>query len=99
MHDVDALLQLYDPGSPAHKQDVNAQIVQLKEEREKMMRDHQNSAIFKMEMQLREQMQKEMQNCINHYEQKLAEKTRLVTETLKRNKELMNRVAELENNR
>jgi len=96
MHDVDALLQVYEPGSPTHKQDVNAQIVQLKEEREKMMQDHQNSAIFKMEMHMREQLQVQIQNCVNHYEQKLAEKTRLVMETLKRNKELMNRINELE---
>lgn len=98
MQDVDALLDVYEPGSPVHKPDVNAQIIQLKEEREKMMKEQQNSALFKMEMQLRQQMQVELQNCINHYEQKLAEKTRLITETLKRNKLLMNRIQELEMN-
>jgi len=96
MHDVDALLQVYDPGSPIHKQDVNDQIIKLKEEREKMTQDYQNSAMFKMELQMREQMQTQLQHCVNHYEQKLAEKTRLVTETLKRNKLLMTRIAELE---
>jgi len=89
MHGVDALLQDYDAGSPNHKPDVNAQILQLKEEREKMTRDYQNSAMFKMEMQMREQMQAQMQDCVNHYEQKLAEKLRLI-------KLLMDRVAELE---
>lgn len=96
MNDVDILLEGYESGSPSHKHDVNAQILVLKEEREKMIRDHQNSAIFKMEMQLREQMQSQLQQCVNHYEQKLAEKTRLITETMKRNKELMTRIAELE---
>lgn len=89
MHDVDALLQEYDAGSPNHKPDVNAQILQLKEERDKMTRDYQNSAMFKMEMQMREQMQAQIQNCVNHYEQKLAEKLRLINL-------LMKRVAELE---
>ena len=96
MNDIDILLETYEPGSPVHKKDVNAQILVLKEEREKMMRDHQNSAIFKMEMQMRQEMQMQLQHCVNHYEQLLAEKTRLVTETMKRNKALMDRVNELE---
>ena len=96
MHDVDSLLEAYEPGSPSHKKDVNDQIIKLKEEREKMVKDQQQSAMFKFEMQMREELQMQIQYCVNHYEQKLAEKTRLVTETLKRNKELMNRVAELE---
>ena len=45
---------------------------------------------------MRQQMQEQLQHCVNHYEQKLAEKTRLVTETLKRNKILMERISELE---
>ena len=98
MHDVDKMLEEYEPGSPIHKQDVNAQILVLKEEREQMMRRHENSAIFKMEMQMREQMQLQLQHCVNHYEQLLAEKTRLVTETMKRNKTLMQRIIELESN-
>jgi glycosyltransferase involved in cell wall biosynthesis len=96
MNDIDTLLETYEPGSPVHKHDVNAQILVLKEEREKMMRDQQNSAIFKMEMQLRQEMQMQLQHCVNHYEQMLAEKTRLVMETMKRNKALMDRVNELE---
>ena len=98
MHDVDKMLEKYEPGSPIHKQDVNAQILVLKEEREQMMRRHENSAMFKMEMQMREQMQLQLQHCVNHYEQLLAEKTRLVTETMKRNKTLMQRIIELESN-
>jgi glycosyltransferase involved in cell wall biosynthesis len=96
MNDIDLLLETYEPGSPIHKKDVNDQILVLKEERERMMRDQQNSAIFKMEMQLREEMQMQLQHCINHYEQLLAEKTRLITETLRRNKALMERIRELE---
>lgn len=96
MNDVDSLLALYDPGSPIHKKDVNDQIILLKEEREKMMKEQQNSAMFKFEMQLRQELQMQLQQCVNHYEQKLAEKTRLVAEVLKRNKELTIKVAELE---
>jgi glycosyltransferase involved in cell wall biosynthesis len=96
MNDVDSLLALYDPGSPIHKKDVNDQIILLKEEREKMMRDQQNSVMFKFEMQLRQELQMQLQQCVQHYEQKLAEKTRLVSEVLKRNKELTIKVAELE---
>ena len=96
MNDVDSLLVLYDPGSPIHKKDVNDQIIVLKEEREKMMKDQQNSVMFKFEMQLRQELQMQLQQCVNHYEQKLAEKSRLVSEVLKRNKELTIKVAELE---
>jgi glycosyltransferase involved in cell wall biosynthesis len=88
MNDVDRLLEGYEPGSPIHKKDVNDQIIVLKEEREKMMQEQQNSAMFKFEMQLRQELQMQLQNCINHYEQKLAEKTRLINELIKRNKEL-----------
>ena len=98
MRDVDDLLTLYEPGSPIHKPDVNSQIIQLKEEREKMTRDYQNSAMFKMEMQMRGELQAQLQHCVAHYEEKLAEKTRLVNEMIKRNKELMARIAELSAN-
>ena len=52
--------------------------------------------MFKFEMQLRQELQTQLQQCVNHYEQKLAEKTRLVSEVLKRNKELTIKVAQLE---
>ena len=95
MHDVDSLLEQYEPGSPVHKKDVNDQIIVLKQEREKMMIEQQNSAMFKFEMQLRQELQMQLQHCVNHYEQKLAEKTRLVNEVLKRNKELTKQLEEL----
>jgi hypothetical protein len=96
MNDVDSLLAVYDPGSPIHKKDVNDQIISLKEEREKMVKDQQNSVMFKFEMQLRQELQMQLQQCVQHYEGKLAEKTRLVSEVLKRNKELTIKVAQLE---
>ena len=52
--------------------------------------------MFKFEMQLRQELQMQLQQCVQHYEQKLAEKTRLVSEVLKRNKELTIKVAQLE---
>lgn len=97
MNDVDRLLEGYEPGSPVHKKDVNDQIIVLKEEREKMMQEQQNSAMFKFEMQLRQELQMQLQTCINHYELQLMEKTRLINEILKRNKELTNKISELEN--
>jgi len=41
LEDIDAQLEAYDPGHPKHKPDVQKQIVELKEKREKMMADHQ----------------------------------------------------------
>jgi len=100
MNEVDLILKSYEPGLPSHKQDVINQTIKLKADREKMIQDHQNSEMYKMEMQLREQAKQQIEeqtrHCVVHYEQKLAEKTRLVTDVLKRNKELMARVAELE---
>jgi glycosyltransferase involved in cell wall biosynthesis len=69
MHDIDNLLNNYDPGKPEHKPDVLNQIAKLKQEREEQMR----------QMQLQQQQQQmqvshnQIQEILNNYEIKLRE--------------------------
>ena len=96
MEDVDSILELYEPGLPIHKQDVIIQTAKIKEEREQMMRDQQNSILFKMELQMQEKMKTYAENIATHYDKIVADKTLLINEVLKRNKELMTKNAEYE---
>jgi len=96
MEDVDSMLDLYEPGLPIHKQDVIIQTAKIKEEREQMMKDHQNSILFKMELQMQEQMKTYAENMAKHYDKIVADKTLLINEVLRRNKELMAKNAEYE---
>lgn len=40
MEDIDKLLETYEPGKPEHKKDVTKQLTEIKETREKQMREH-----------------------------------------------------------
>jgi glycosyltransferase involved in cell wall biosynthesis len=96
MEDVDTLLEDYEPGLPIHKKDVIEQTEKLKQEREKLMLDQQNALFFKMELEMREKMRVYAENLKDHYEKMFDDKTRLVNEVLKRNRELMLKNSELE---
>lgn len=96
IEDVDDLLDNYDPGLPIHKKDVLEQTDKIKQEREKMMIDHQNSVLFKMEYEMQEKMKKYAEDLRTHYDKIVDDKSRLITEVLKRNKELMSKIKDLE---
>ena len=104
VEDVDALLDNYEPGLPHHKQDVIRQTEKIKENREKMIRDHQASVFLKMEIQMQEKMREYAEQLKSHYSKIIDDKTTLINAVLKKNKELMiknqeyeKRIAELEN--
>ena len=40
MEDIDSLLDAYDPGKPVHKADVTKQLIEIKETREVMIKEH-----------------------------------------------------------
>jgi len=97
MEDVDSLLDSYEPGLPIHKQDVMQQTEQIKKQREKMIEDHQNSVLFKMECEMKEKMKEYAENLKQYYEKQMNDKTHLVSEVLRRNKELILKNEELNN--
>jgi glycosyltransferase involved in cell wall biosynthesis len=96
MEDVDALLEHYEPGLIIYKPDVIKQTIKLQEEREQMILDHQKSIFFKMEQQMQEKMKEYAEQMKCHYDKIIADKTMLITEVLKRNKELINKNKDLE---
>jgi glycosyltransferase involved in cell wall biosynthesis len=91
INDVDLLLDSYDLGLPHHKQDVVKQTEKIKEDREKMMRDHQTSVFLKMELQMQEKMKEYAEQLKNHYDKIIDDKTTLINAVLKRNKELIDK--------
>ena len=40
MEDIDSLLEAYEPGKPEHKPDVTKQLLEIKEQRERMIHEH-----------------------------------------------------------
>jgi len=87
--EVDDLLDSYEPGLPLHKQDVVKQTEKMREDREKMIKDHQTSVFLKMEMQMQEKMRVYGEQLKSHYEKIIQDKTILINAVIKRNKELM----------
>jgi glycosyltransferase involved in cell wall biosynthesis len=97
MEDVDSVLETYEPGLPIHKQDVIEQTIKIQQEREQMIKDNENSIVYKMQMQMEFQMREYAEKTKAHYEKIIADKTFLIQETMKRNKELMEKIKLLEN--
>jgi glycosyltransferase involved in cell wall biosynthesis len=92
MHDIDALLDKYEPGRPEHKPDVLNQIAQLKKEREEQMK----------QMQLQEQQQQQqqiphnqVQDILNNYETKLRETLNENAKLKEQNEYLQKKITEL----
>ena len=97
MEDVDSVLETYEPGLPIHKQDVIDQTIKIQQEREQMIKDNENSIVYKMQMQMEFQMREYAEKTKAHYEKIIADKTFLIQETMKRNKELLEKIKLLEN--
>lgn len=97
IEDVDSVLETYEPGLPIHKQDVIDQTIKIQQEREQMIKDNENSVVYKMQMQMEFQMREYAEKTKAHYEKIIADKTFLIQETMKRNKELMEKIKLLEN--
>ena len=92
MHDMNSLLENYEPGRPENKPEVLNQIKQAEDDRNKRLLEHQTM------LQLNKQFATTNSDIIslrNEYEQKLSDKHLLVAQLLKRVKELTNEIAEL----
>ena len=87
LHDIDKLLENYEPGRPENKPDVSKQIKEIKERREEIIRN---------EMLKRENNRINMNNASN-YENKITDLTLTINELNMENKLLHDKVAYLEN--
>ena len=92
MHDMNSLLENYEPGRPENKPEVLNQIKQAEDDRNRRLQEHQTM------LQLNKQFATTNVDIValrNEYEQKLSDKHLLVAQLLKRVKELTNEIAEL----
>jgi len=100
MHDMNTLLLNYDAGKPEHKPKLLEQMKKMEDEREKRRQDHKkiiehrNSIAHAMPSSTETD---DIQQIRNMYEQKLADKNYLISELLKKVKEL-SAVSKINNN-
>ena len=92
MEDIDKLLESYDPGAPKHKPDVTKQLIEIKEGREKMMKEH-------MEKQMQYQDTMNKLNMINNpqaVQNKINEQSFIIQQLSNENNQLKDKVKYLE---
>ena len=89
MFDMNTLLENYKPGRPENKPKLLEQIKKMEEERAKRLEDHNKM--------LQSQQKLLSYNKDNEYEKKLADKNILISELLKKIKQLTTEVNELRN--
>jgi glycosyltransferase involved in cell wall biosynthesis len=90
VHDMNTLLENYEPGRPENKPEILKQIKIVDEERAKRMKEHQD-----MVMNTPKYTQADMLALQNECNKKLSDNKMLVTELLKRVKELTKELQEL----
>jgi glycosyltransferase involved in cell wall biosynthesis len=92
MKDIDSLLDAYDPGKPDKKPDVTKQLAEIKEGREKMMKEH-------MEKQIQYQDTMNKLNMINNpqaVQNKINEQSFIIHQLSNENGQLQDKVKYLE---
>jgi glycosyltransferase involved in cell wall biosynthesis len=92
MEDIDSLLDAYDPGKPDKKPDVTKQLVEIREGREKMMKEH-------MEKQLQYQDTMNKLSMINNpqaVQNKINEQSLIIQQLSNENGQLKDKVKYLE---
>ena len=92
MHDIDKLLDEYNPGRPEHKPDVLKQIEEIKIEREKMQLQMQQQ---QQQPQQRQVTQEQLQEILNNYEKRVQELTLENTKINEQNKYFNKKISEL----
>jgi hypothetical protein len=92
MEDIDKLLESYDPGNPKHKPDVTKQLAEIKENREKMMKEQMEKQI-----QYQDTMNKlNMMNNPQAVQNKINEQSFIIQQLSNENKQLNDKVKYLE---
>jgi hypothetical protein len=96
MYDMNTVLEQYEPGRPEHKPKLLEQMRKMEEERAKRLEDH-NKMLQAQQKLLSycNPVNKDLETMRNEYEKKLSDKNLLITELLKKVKELTLENAEL----
>ena len=89
MEDIDALLENYEPGKPEYKPDVTKQLLEIKEQREKMMQEH-------MMKQAEQQETMNMMSNPTFLQNKLNEQTVVIQQLSLENSQLRDKITYLE---
>jgi len=89
MYDMNTLLEHYEPGRPEHKPKLLEQIKKIEEERAKRLADHNNMLQFQQKiLSLCNPVNKDIETIRKEYEKKIADKNFLISELLKKIKQL-----------
>jgi len=90
MYDINKVLEDYEPGKPEHKPKLLEQIKKMESEREKRIAEHNKmlEAQQKLLSTIYNPVQKDIETIRNEYEKKIKNKNILITELLKKIKEL-----------
>ena len=90
MYDMNKVLEDYEPGKPEHKPKLLEQMKKMEAEREKRIAEHNKmlEAQQKLLNTIYKPVQKDIETIRNEYEKKIENKNILITELLKKIKEL-----------
>ena len=94
MFDMNTLLEKYEPGRPENKPKLLEQIKKIEEERAKRLEDHNKMLQSQQKLLL---YNKNNETLCSEYEKKLSDKNILISELLKKIKQLTTEVNELRN--
>jgi glycosyltransferase involved in cell wall biosynthesis len=104
MHDMNTLLENYEPGRPEYKPHVLEQIQQMDEARQKKIDEHNKKLELQKLFLNKGQSQNQIKDKIfedirNDYEKKISDKNCIINELLKRIKELTLELSELKSSK
>jgi septal ring factor EnvC (AmiA/AmiB activator) len=96
MHDIDELLEAYDPGKPEHKPDVLKQIEEIKQHREDQIKQMQLQQLQQQQMQQQQQMNvQQVQQLLQNYDNKVRELMEENAKLKEKNQYLDKKITEL----
>jgi glycosyltransferase involved in cell wall biosynthesis len=95
MYDMNTLLEQYEPGRPEHKPKLLEQIKKMEEERAKRLEDHNKMLQSQQKILSFSNHVKDIETIRNEYEKKLSDKNLLISELLKKIKQLTLELNEL----
>jgi len=96
MYDMNNLLESYEPGRPEHKPKLLEQMKKMEEERAKRLEDHNKMLQAQQKIiSLCNPVNKDVETIRNEYEKKLSDKNLLITELLKKIKQMTLELDEL----
>lgn len=102
MYDMNSLLEQYEPGRPEHKPKLLEQIKKMEEERTKRMEEHNKILQAQQKMlslynPVHKYSNKDIETLRYEYDKKISDKNILITELLKKIKQLTIELDQLKN--